>query len=85
MNLKKSQIYPSKKPQMIQTSEVAHVDIMLWAISDFVAINIDIIFAIDGDGASRFWNDAADHGHCCGFASAIVAKQHCDLILQNIQ
>lgn len=53
--------YPSKEPQMIQAREIAHIDVMLWAIADFMAINIDIFFAIDANGAARFRYDAANH------------------------
>lgn len=70
---------------MIQAREVAHVDIVLWTVADFMAINIDIVFTIDGNGAARFRNDAADHGHGCGFSSAIVAQQNGNLILYNVQ
>lgn len=40
---------PSKEPQMIQASEVCHVDIMLRTITNFMTIQIDVFFIFDVD------------------------------------
>lgn len=70
---------------MIQACEIAHIDVVLWTVADFMAINIDIFFAIDANGAARFRYDAANHGHGSGFSGSIMAQQHGYLIFYNVQ
>lgn len=76
--------YPSKEPQVVETCEIAHVNVVLRTVADLVAVHIEIVFAIDGDVARRLRYDAANHRHGCRLARPIVTQQHCDLIFQNV-
>lgn len=66
--------YPSKEPQMVETREIAHVNVVLWTIANFVTIHVEIVLAVDGNLAGRFRNDPTDHRHGCRFSRTIMSQ-----------
>lgn len=69
---------------MVETREIAHVNVVLWTVANFVAIHVEIVFAIDCNAARCLRNNATDHRHGGCLAGSIVAQQNGNLILQNV-
>lgn len=69
---------------MIQACEIVHENIVLWTVTDFVSIEIHIIFVINRNHTSCFRNNTANHLHRGCFTRSIMAQQNGDLVFDHI-